>query len=72
MKICRRKSFGRRMMDKRPSTAIMSIPCEDRQKILEDIAHILREMPSSKEYFEEVLSEAQRKGFSVDKEPHIG
>ena len=67
----RRFSFGRRRGDLRPSTALMSIPKEEHEEIIKDVAYMLHAMPGAKEYLEEVLAQAQASGFSFDKEPII-
>lgn len=62
---CRRRNRGRRVEDGVPhSTSLMSIPNEDYQSILEDVAYMLRNMDGAKDYMRECLANAELSGFS--------
>lgn len=58
-------SFGRRKEDsKRGSIALMSLPREDYQDILDDVGYMLQHMDGAKDYMRECLANAQMSGFN--------
>ena len=56
----RRFSFGRRASDAR---TVLNVPVDDAQRLADDIGRLVREMPASKEYFEEALKKLQQDGY---------
>ena len=53
----RRFKFGRRANDNK---LVLDLPKDDAQRLADEVATLIREMPASKEYFENLIALAKR------------
>jgi len=63
MRQCRRSGAGRRKSD---NSGLYDFPCEDRQRVLDDVAYMLHESAGAREWLEEAIAKAQAEGIFLD------